>query len=328
MKKLLPLILLVLIIPQVALAAWWNPFSWKVFSNKEAETQVVNTEALQSSVQYTTFYIKSNGVRIRSCASISCKILGYVGIGNWVKVPENVGTSLDLLPEWLGVDFEGIGFGYINKSLLSAMPISEQRYTQNQQANDDGISKVNLTKIYDWINFIDFEIQKNNNFVDSLYRSNASYSREVISTVENYISNLRIMQNQLRSAITINSSNQALSIITKIQSLRDDFDTDLKVSVDGALRNAERVSDANVKAARNAYNRSMAEQQAANQAKIDATNAYVEKYNAIRKQGSEAGATEAVVNAQLNAAGLIKQATCSFSAVGGMTPGAGSMTCY
>ena len=28
MKKLLPIIILALIIPQVALAAWWNPASW------------------------------------------------------------------------------------------------------------------------------------------------------------------------------------------------------------------------------------------------------------------------------------------------------------
>lgn len=38
MKKLLPLLILALIIPQVALAAWWNPFSW--FGNDVEQTEV------------------------------------------------------------------------------------------------------------------------------------------------------------------------------------------------------------------------------------------------------------------------------------------------
>lgn len=36
MKKYLPVLLLViLIVPSVALASWWNPFTWKIFQKKE-----------------------------------------------------------------------------------------------------------------------------------------------------------------------------------------------------------------------------------------------------------------------------------------------------
>lgn len=40
MKKYLSiLVLVVLVTPQVAMAAWWNPFSWSVFQKKEASVQ-------------------------------------------------------------------------------------------------------------------------------------------------------------------------------------------------------------------------------------------------------------------------------------------------
>lgn len=41
MKKLLPLLVLALIIPQVALAAWWNPTTWKVFKKTDSKTQIL-----------------------------------------------------------------------------------------------------------------------------------------------------------------------------------------------------------------------------------------------------------------------------------------------
>jgi hypothetical protein len=65
------------------------------------------------------------------------------------------------------------------------------------------------------------------------------------------------------------------------------------------------------------------------QARLSAINqARVEQYNIIRANGSREGLTEAVVNAQLNAAGLIKQINCYTSPVGGKTPSGGSITCY
>ena len=41
MKRLIPLFLVVFLIPQVALAAWWNPFSWGIFKKIDPQTQVL-----------------------------------------------------------------------------------------------------------------------------------------------------------------------------------------------------------------------------------------------------------------------------------------------
>ncbi|MDO8589976.1 MAG: hypothetical protein Q7R69_01765 [bacterium] len=52
MKKIIPIILLAIIIPQVAFAAWWNPFTWRIF-NKKQEVKIeqpVPSESATSSV--------------------------------------------------------------------------------------------------------------------------------------------------------------------------------------------------------------------------------------------------------------------------------------
>ena len=41
MRKVLLIALTALIIPQIAFAAWWNPFSWKVFQKSETKTQIL-----------------------------------------------------------------------------------------------------------------------------------------------------------------------------------------------------------------------------------------------------------------------------------------------
>jgi len=42
MKKIIPIILLALIVPQMALASWWNPFSWKIFQRKTAPVENIS----------------------------------------------------------------------------------------------------------------------------------------------------------------------------------------------------------------------------------------------------------------------------------------------
>jgi len=44
MKKTISILVLALIIPQIAFASWWNPFSWKIwnmFNGNDAETQIL-----------------------------------------------------------------------------------------------------------------------------------------------------------------------------------------------------------------------------------------------------------------------------------------------
>ena len=42
MKKIFPIFLLVLIVPQVAFASWWNPFSWNIFTFSAPHAQTQN----------------------------------------------------------------------------------------------------------------------------------------------------------------------------------------------------------------------------------------------------------------------------------------------
>lgn len=47
MKKYLPvLFLVVFLVPSIAMASWWNPFTWKIFKKREPapQVQVINTE--------------------------------------------------------------------------------------------------------------------------------------------------------------------------------------------------------------------------------------------------------------------------------------------
>lgn len=49
MRKLAPVLLLALLIPQVAFAAWWNPFSWiqKVFNRLEPKIETLDTQEVE-----------------------------------------------------------------------------------------------------------------------------------------------------------------------------------------------------------------------------------------------------------------------------------------
>jgi hypothetical protein len=39
MKKILPIFVLMIIVPKIALAAWWNPTSWFVAKNPDQERE-------------------------------------------------------------------------------------------------------------------------------------------------------------------------------------------------------------------------------------------------------------------------------------------------
>jgi hypothetical protein len=47
-KYLLILLLVVFIIPSVALASWWNPFSWKIFHKKEVSLPIIPPAEISS----------------------------------------------------------------------------------------------------------------------------------------------------------------------------------------------------------------------------------------------------------------------------------------
>jgi hypothetical protein len=52
--SLLVLLLGLLLAPQVALASWWNPFSWGVFNKKESNTEIFETRIKEPEIRLST----------------------------------------------------------------------------------------------------------------------------------------------------------------------------------------------------------------------------------------------------------------------------------
>jgi len=336
-KALALALLLVIFAPHVVSAAWWNPFSWFLKESTSSQNTASTNVSNQAIEQTTTFYFKTDNVRVRACPSTSCNIMGYFKTNDWVKVSESVGTNLESLPEWIEINIPDTGIGYVSKSLLSSKPISAEEITEkNNIANQASLSS-GLRIVKDWIGMIDTEIQSTRSMRDVQESRSANYyTEEVVDTLNGYISDITEIRKQLNNILsTIKSRSDLNTQVPRIDSLTSRFDrlksqlsSNIEVAIDEANIRARNDSNARQRASSDSYRRAQAELDAVNQARIDASNAYVERYNSIRQQGAINGATEAVVNAQLNAAGLIKQTTCSFSAAGGMTPGAGSMVCY
>ena len=40
-KKFLGVLLMILVIPQIAFASWWNPFGWGIFHKADTKTQIL-----------------------------------------------------------------------------------------------------------------------------------------------------------------------------------------------------------------------------------------------------------------------------------------------
>jgi len=56
MKKLMPLLLIAILLPQVAFAAWWNPFSWRIFQRGQNKFEILENRVkeLEGKLENTT----------------------------------------------------------------------------------------------------------------------------------------------------------------------------------------------------------------------------------------------------------------------------------
>lgn len=112
MKKfILVLFLLIMIIPSIALASWWNPFSWKIFHKKEIvvptltiQPTSVNTEEIQQ-LKKEIEELK-NQVSPTKEASITPTIKKIAPTGN-IPISKGVDTattsSKDFCPNIIGI---------------------------------------------------------------------------------------------------------------------------------------------------------------------------------------------------------------------------------
>ncbi len=334
MKRLTLVLFITLLLPQIALAAWWNPFSWFDKSNQDSWPDEIWPEATKSDIsnsntdiQFTTFYIKADNVRVRTCPSTSCNIIGYFKTNDWVKIPENVGTSLDSLPEWIEINILNIGTGYVSKSLLSSEPVSVEEVTvKNNTANQASLS-AGLKIVNDWINLIDAEIQITQELRGKqVARSASYYTEEAVDVLDEYISSISSIKirlnsilNNIKSPYDMNAQVPQIDLLTgQYNELKLQLVPNIQIAIEQANIRASRDRNIRQEVISDAYRQAQAELGAINQARIDATNASTQKYNELLEAAKNNGVTQSVFNAQLQGAGLIPQSTyCTMSSTYG-----------
>ncbi len=172
-------ILLALVIPQFALASWWNPASW--FNNWSFSGSTTKTRLLEKRIQEsenkistpattsvsTTFYVKYDNSNIRKCPSTDCDVIGYLKINTDMTVQGDRLYKLSDLPEWMNhTNTDGLK-GYIGKSILSEKPAeikSEVHNTNTEFFVDKGINYAPLTSqsILSKAKLLDFDIERLN----------------------------------------------------------------------------------------------------------------------------------------------------------------------
>jgi len=118
-KTLLILVAIILIVPNITFASWWNPLSW--FEKKASPVPTLVANEVIRGEGFTIFYINTHGSRIRSCASVDCDVLAHFGLNTEIEVDSDM--SYDNLPTWLEITFDDNKQGYIHKSTLSQEPI-------------------------------------------------------------------------------------------------------------------------------------------------------------------------------------------------------------
>jgi SH3-like domain-containing protein len=362
MKKYLHfLVLLILVLPTITYAAWWNPSTWftagdtwyaetydtrpdtKVTTEISGEwkkelAEVQNPQP--TSTKTTRFYIKSDNTRLRTCASLTCDIKGYYVKNNYIDVARSDTVQLNDLEEWLEIKEPDGSIGYLNKSVLSDKKIVESHTSTVKKvtATSNQITAKDREAINSWITDIDDQDEETADTLKLLYEKKFNVNPSIVADVlTDYQDNLRYIKQQINTSHqNIIADPQSYSVeiekiktyISRYQKIKDDFVPNLEIAFGTFMKKNSRAAEEKYEYVNDYYNEQRAQLNAINQAKVDAANAYVEKYNSIRNSASGRGVTESAVNNQLEAAGLIKQTHCTFSAVGGMTPGAGSMTCY
>lgn len=335
------------VVPQVTFAAWWNPFTWfsdidrinvdynqKMTEEKRSNNVLDTTSAppvSESTPQIkTTFYVKYDSTRLRKCASTDCDVLGYYKVNDQIISTDSKTLSLNDMPEWIMFTLPEGKTAYINKSVLSETRIPAQEVMSQKTVDSNRLSDADKKIITGWVDHIDREIVAQSDLIEQIrqdgYQNSAA---DVIDVIQVYVLNLKVLKNELTSALVRNNRGDVSAAIGRIQNLSDKYNIDFKLSLDNSVRNL-RISTENARAQAvdDAYRQVRAQQDAINQARLDSANAYTDKYNEIMENAKREGLTQGVVNNQLNAAGLIRQVNCSYSSVGGMTPGGGSVTCY
>ena len=154
----------ILIIPQVTLAAWWNPFSWSIFSfsprlDSHVQMTSTTTSPNQDTIDLSTTTVTATNLQdfkvfsatlsvpaaMRKCSSSQCEVIRYYAdtaivrvigqddSGNWYHI-EAKGDSGNLLQGWM------------TKSAFIKTTVSKDSSTQKNNRtqtvnNNEGVSE-------------------------------------------------------------------------------------------------------------------------------------------------------------------------------------------
>jgi len=124
-RSTLPILVIVLLVPNLVFAAWWNPFTWfKQDSNSDKQQVQQTLVKYQEPVNYSqptskTFYVQADNTRVHDCASLSCKVIANYPTNTELTL---VYASATDLPDWVQFTFPDSNgattTGYIKSTML------------------------------------------------------------------------------------------------------------------------------------------------------------------------------------------------------------------
>lgn len=342
MKKYLTLLALVIFItPSVTFAIWWNPSTWFSridemdfdYNNKmnREKQQKKNSDIIPNQTPTsistpipeikTTFYVKYENTRLRKCASTDCEILGYYKVNDQIISTDSKPLTLKDMPEWIMFSLPDGETAYINKSVLSEKPV---KVTKN------AITDADKSIINKWISDMNSEITVSStvtNYIKS--KGDSGMAIDVLDVEDVYVKNIDVIKKQLVTASVNNQIDTVISLIDRYKNLKSNHSFDYeKAVITSRQRLDDNISNARIQATKDYYQNQQIQRDAVNKARIDAANAYSQKYNELLNNAKTEGVTEQVFNAQLNAAGMGGgQINCTTMPAAGMY-GSYHITCY
>jgi hypothetical protein len=102
-KTLIPLILLALIVPQIALASWWNPFSWSIFHRTETKTEVLEKKIQELEAKLSTASPTTSVITTAEATSSKKKIITPIS----QPVSKSVQSTVTKTDNQICVDYYG-----------------------------------------------------------------------------------------------------------------------------------------------------------------------------------------------------------------------------
>jgi hypothetical protein len=366
MKKITIFIFIITFtLPNLVLASWWNPLTW--FSQKNngvLEQKDDNWRKTLSNLSSTTttpqqdtkFYIKYDNSRIRSCQSTTnCAVIGTLSRNYELELSGSTKLTLDTLPEWIVVNITDGRTGYINRTVLSESPIvldSKPSSVISQQTNNSSVPNNTATKV------------KTLEFIDASIKT-LTMSKNYFQTLKNDVNEIKQSTKDRRDFIT--SANiyndtylsQLADIdgesIKKYDSYSKAFDNGIyftNSTLEIIQKYKDEIMSGNLQYDLSTYNTLLYVWYQDTIKIINSVegvwNDFTSNYDiASKKRDSVSELMKLSQNkntqthySQILSPGYLpsvpaipalpiqKIINCSFSSVGGMTPGAGSMTCY